>query len=210
MTNLHYGFLDESGIVEEHAQKGNYFVISIIIVGNPSELKHVVKHARKKVRTAKGGYYASRTFKASKEDHALVRRVLQALAKRDIGIVIGLWDKRSSLQEGDDEHLKYSNSVARAVALTLEKWPQLSLTVHKRYTLPTLQIAMNRIIQEYAQQHVPGSIFLSIDHRTEAECKELELADAVAWAVFQKYNCRDSSFYDIIKERIKKENRLAA
>lgn len=210
MTKLQYGFLDESGIVEEHAAKGHYFVISVIVVGNPSQLKHVLKRARKKIRTTKGGYYASRTFKASKEAHALVRYVLQELAKCDIGIIIGLWDKRSPLREGDDEHLQYSYCIAHTVALTLEKWPQLSLTVHKRYTLPELQIQMNQVIQEYAQQHVQGSVFLSIDHRTEVECKALELADAVAWAVFQKYNRHDSSFYDIIKEKIQKENRLAA
>lgn len=210
MSKLHYGFLDESGVIEEQAHKGRHFVVSIIVVGNPSELKHVLKNARKKVRTARGSYFSSRTFKASKEAPALIRRVLQELAKGDIGIVIGVWDKRQSLPEYNTKNVMYAQFVARTVALVMEKWPRLSLTVHKRYTFPAEQIAMNRIIETYVHEHSQGSLFLAIDHRTEEECRELELADAVAWAVFQKYNQHDSSFYDIIKEKIQKENRLAA
>ena len=51
---------------------------------------------------------------------------------------------------------------------------------------------------------------LFVDHKPETVRKELELADAVAWAVFQKYNRRKEEFYKIIKGKIKKESRLAA
>lgn len=210
MAKLYYGFLDESGIIEEYARKGNYFVVSIIVVGNPGELKHILKHARKKVRTAKGKFYASRKFKASKEARALIRQVLLEIAKCNIEIVVGLWDKRQPHHESGDKNILYAQYVARTVALALEKWPRLALTVHKRYTSPAIQIQMNQIIQDHIHEYIQRGIFLSIDHRTEAECRELELADAIVWAVFQKYNNGDAVWYDIIKEKIQKENRLAA
>lgn len=207
MSKLHYGFLDESGVVEEQAQKGRHFIVSIIVIGNPGELKHVIKRARQRMR---GKYKTHQVFHAHKEDPGFIKLVLKELARQELNIVVGLWDKSRYHTVGDDEHNQYAQQVARTVVSALERWPQLSLTVHKRYTLPAEQIAMNRIIEKYAEEHSQGNRFLAIDHRTAVECRELELADAVAWAVFQKYNQHDPSFYDIIKEKIQKENRLAA
>lgn len=52
--------------------------------------------------------------------------------------------------------------------------------------------------------------FMAISQQDERQRKELELADAVAYAVFQKYNRKNTEFYEIIEKRIKEESRLAA
>ncbi|MDO8505837.1 MAG: DUF3800 domain-containing protein [bacterium] len=202
MTKLYYGFLDESGIIEEHAQKGNYFVITVVIVGNSSEIKHVIQKAR---HYGRGRFRFHRVFKASKEERGFVKLVLTELAKRDIGVVVGIFDKQQSAGRRD-ANVAYAELVGQTVALPLEQYPRLALTVHKRYTVPRIRQEMDRIVNQSVQE----GTFLSIDHRTEMECRELELADAVAFALFQKYNNHDSTLYDIIAEKIQKENRLAA
>lgn len=201
-TKLHYGFLDESGILEKKSKTGNYFIISVVLVGNPSELQRVIKHARKK---AKGKYKTHSIFKASKESEGFIKLVLAEIAKKDIGIVVGAWDKQKKDFKGDKNEL-YAHLLAETTEDTLAIYPKLDLTVHKRYTLPRIRELITREMSEIAH----SGNFLSVSHRTEVECRQLELADAVAWAVFQKYNNKDATFYNIIEHLIKKENRIVA
>ena len=189
-------------MIEEQAHKGNYFVITVILVGNPSEIKHVIQKARQQ---SGGRFSLHHVFKASKEERGFVRLVLNELAKRDIAIVVGILNKQQSISE-KDVNVMYAKLVGQTVAFVLEQYPRLALTVHKRYTLPRIRAEMDRVINQCVRE----GTFLSIDHRTEMECRELELADAVAFAMFQKYNNRDSTLYDIVKGKIQKENRLAA
>lgn len=200
---LHYGFLDESGILEKKAKMGNYFIVSAVIVGNSSGLKQAMKYARQKAR---GKFKIHTVFKANKENKGFVKLVLQELAKKNISIVIGVWDKNKKWPI-IDKNILYAKLLAQIVKAVLEIYPKLSLVIDKRYTQPRIQ---NQIRQQIVSQAVKAGSFLSIDQRTETECRELELADAVAWAVFQKYNNKRPEFYEIIKEKIVKENRLAA
>lgn len=202
MSKIQFGFLDESGILEKKARTGESFVISVLLVGDPSEIKRVIKYAHGR---AKGKYKTHRVFKASKEDPGFVKLVLEELAKKNIHIIIGRWSK-SQKSAHQDKNLLYAHLVAQTVNITLSEYPRLNLVVHKRYTSPEVRNQITDIIG----QAVKRGNFLSISHRTEVECRELELADAVAWAVYQKYNNKNQIFYNIIKEKILKENRLAA
>jgi len=199
---MHYGFLDESGILERKAREGSYFAVSVMIVANPAEIKDVMKIVRRKAR---GKFRISSSFHAYKEGAGVVGLVLEELAKRDVGIVIGVWDKRKRKSKMPKNTL-YGRILAQTVRSALKLYPKLNLVLHKRYNDPEI---INRINNELERVLEPGQE-LSIDHKTEVVRRELELADAVAWAVFQKYNRKKEDFYKIIEGRIKKESRLAA
>ncbi|MBI2050208.1 MAG: DUF3800 domain-containing protein [Parcubacteria group bacterium] len=199
---LHYGFLDESGILEKKATSGNYFIISVVVVGNPAELGRVMKRARYRAR---GRFKAHSVFKASKESAGFIKIVLEEIAKRDVQIIADVWDKRKKHFDGDKNQL-YAHLLAETTADTLALHPKLDVVVHKRYASPRIRDLVTRAMSEIAG----SGHFLSVSHRSETECRQLELADAVAWAIFQKYNNRDETFYRIIERAIKKENRLAA
>jgi len=156
MSKLYYGFLDESGILEKKATSGNYFIISVIIVGNPSELQRVIKNARKK---AKGKYKAHSVFKASKENEGFIKLVLQELSKKDIGIVIGVWDKQKKNFFGEKNEL-YAHLLTETTEDALELYPKLNLVVHKRYTLPRIR----ELITEDMSRIVSKGNFLSINY----------------------------------------------
>lgn len=197
MRKLYYGFLDESG-----AWESRIFIIAVIIIGNPNAIKNVMKSARQK---AKGKFRAKSIFKASRSNPAFIKRILTELAKRSIDIMIGVWDKKRINSKSSKNEI-YAKLLAQIINLALEKYPRLDLVIHKRYTLPRIQNQVRQIIN----QRVKSGNFLSVDQKTEVECRELELADAVAWAVYQKYNNRKIESYAIIKNKIIKENRLAA
>lgn len=196
MRKLYYGFLDESG-----AWESRMFIVAIIIIGNLNEIKNVIKNARQK---AKGKFRFHSIFKASKENKGFVKLVLQELIKKNIYIIVSAWDKKiQDIKQNKNEI--YTKLLAQIINSALENYPNLSLVIHKRYTFPKIR---NKIQQTIIQNLKSGK-FLSIEQKTETECRELELADAVAWAVYQKYNNKKSEFYEIIKNKIVKENRLA-
>lgn len=199
---LYYGFLDESGFLESGAGLGRFFIISVIVVAQPQELKHIFSNARNK---ACGKFQTHKVFKANKEDKGFVRLVLQELAKKDVEIFISIRDKKLAKKE-IDKNIFYAHLVSQATNLVLSVHPRLELVLHKRYTLPRIRNQIDTIIN----QKVAKGTFLSLSHQTEIERKELEIADAVAWAVFQKYNNKKEEFYAIIKNKIIKENRTTA
>lgn len=198
---MHYGFLDESGILEKTAKEGSYFVISVVIVANPAEIKNVMKLAKRKAR---GRFKFHSIFHAYKESEGFIKLVLNELIKRKISIIIGTWDKRKKTKRLEKNEL-YRKLVAETAKITLEFFPRLNLIIHKRYTNPMLQAKINEEIIKNLHQGV-----LSISQFSEKERKELELADAVAYAVFQKYNRSKTALYEIIEDKIKKESRLTA
>ncbi len=205
-VKLHYGFLDESGILEKKAKTGNLFIITAVIVAHPSLISQVMKMAR---RRAQPRFKRHKVFKASKEDAGFIKLVLQELSKKDIKIAIGVWNKKRIKQPFTDKNALYIRLLAQTICLVMDLYPNLSLVVHKRYANPIIRNQLSRQVREI----VFGSNrkgFLILDQKTEMECLELEMADAVAWAVFQKYNNKKLEFYNLIKKRIIKENRLAA
>ena len=201
-TKLHYGFLDESGILENKANTGSYFVISAIVVGNPSELSRVMKNARHKAR---GKFKMHSVFKASKESKGFVKIVLEEISKTDSRIIACIWNKQKDTFKGEKNEL-YARLIAETAQCALSFYSKLDLVVHKRYTSPHIR----EFISKEMSQIVSSGNFLSVSHRSEIECRQLELADAVAWALFQKYNNKDDSFCCTIKKLIQKENNLSA
>ena len=144
-------------------------------------------------------------FHAYKENEGFVKIVLDELTKRNVGIIVGVWDKRKK-KPRVSKNVLYGKFVAQTAKLALDVYPKLNLTLHKRYNDPEI---INQINNELGEIVKSGQA-LFVDHKPETVRKELELADAVAWAVFQKYNRRKEEFYKIIKGKIKKESRLAA
>lgn len=202
MSKMYYGFLDESGILEKKAKEGRHFVVSVVVVGNPAELKDIVKLSKRRVR---GKFKTHAIFHAYKENEGFVKIVLGELTKGNVGIIVGVWDKRKK-KPRVSKNVLYGKLVAQTAKLALAIYPKLNLTLHKRYNDPEI---INQINNELGSVVKSGQA-LFVDHKPETVRKELELADAVAWAVFQKYSRKRGEFYEIIKERIKKESRLAA
>jgi len=204
MSKMHYGFLDESGILEKKAKEGNYFVISVVLIANPTEIKNVIRIARKKVR---GKFRTGTTFHAYKENKGFIKAVLRELAKKDVEVIVGVWDKRKKRSKTDKNEL-YRRLVAQTVNIAFKLYPKLDLVIHKRYTDLKFQRQLHEAIVKKIGD--TGSGFMVTSQLDTSQRKELELADAVAYAVFQKYNRKKNEFYEIIKKRIKKESRLAA
>lgn len=72
----------------------------------------------------------------------------------------------------------------------------------RRYSKPAHHEKLIRAIMEKAEERVSRVTLLVEDSEHE---KAMQLADAVAWSILQKYTYEDIRFYRTIEKRIKEE-----
>ncbi len=83
------------------------------------------------------------------------------------------------------------------------RWPDMALTLDKRYTKAGLRDHLETSIRQGLVDTPQGAVLIrQEDSRTH---KELQAVDMVAWALFQKYERGEDRFYRLIAERIVSE-----
>jgi hypothetical protein len=85
-----------------------------------------------------------------------------------------------------------------AVAHCLKRYPQLSLTLDKRYTDPRLR---DHLVEAITDGIGPQAVLVlqQVESRQE---QALQVADAVAWSLLQKYERGNETCYDILRDHI--------
>jgi hypothetical protein len=198
---LHYAFLDESGTV---GPAGTHFlVVAVLSAESPRDLELPVRRALKKSGR-------SLTLGEIKATHASERtnlRLLEALASHEISIVAVIVDQQSLKHLPDDPEELYRQTVSRAIQLLMQRFPQVEIYLDKRYTNQDLRYELEKHIRENLVEISPQ--FALIRQESSHTRKELQAADAVAWAFFQKFERGDPRFYDVIAARVIVEERFA-
>ncbi len=78
-------------------------------------------------------------------------------------------------------------------------YPYLSLTLDRRYTK---QYQEDRLVEALLGSTVALSGNVIFQYEASEREKAIQAADAVAWALFQKYEHGDETFYRVIREKI--------
>lgn len=200
-TLLHYAFIDESGTVR--VESGSHFlVIAVLSANRPREIELPIRRALKKHgRSLKTG-----EIKAAHASEKTNLRLLETIAGRDVSIVAVIVDQRLITRPPADSEEIYRRAVARAVHLLVERFPKVEICLDKRYTHEPLRYELEKHIRQ-SLVDIPHQVVL-IRQESSHTRKELQAADAVAWAFFQKYEHRDSRFYDVIASKVLVEERI--
>ena len=69
---------------------------------------------------------------------------------------------------------------------------------------------LNKNFSGYLNRKVANThnVKFSVEIKTPAEEKSLQIVDFVSWAIFRKYEYGDDGYYRLIKEKIMEENAL--
>jgi hypothetical protein len=197
-----YAFLDESGTVG--ASKGTHFlVVAVLAAENPRDLELPVRRALKKQER---GLIKSE-LKAAHNSEKANFRLLEAIAKHDVGIVAVIVDQQAILRPPEDPEEIYRQAAARAVRLLVEHCPKVEICLDKRYTHKPLRYELERRIREDLVDIFPQMVLLR--QESSQERKELQAVDVVAWAFFQKYERGNPRFYEVIAPRVLAEEVIA-
>ena len=136
-------------------------------------------------------------LKAYHTPKSVVSQLLHKMAEQDVEIVAVVWKKTETARSVDLED-GYRHVCALAVKRCVERYPHLSLVLDKRYTNPRLRDLLIATITS----GIGASAVVVLQQSESRQEKALQVADAVAWSIFQKYERGDEMLYDIVRERI--------
>lgn len=192
---LQYAFLDESGTVSPFA--GSHFlVVSLISTAQPRALELHVRRAQKKY----GASLRSGEMKADSSREIVITEMLAAIASEPVAVVSVAVNKRAIARPPTDAEDIYRRAVSEAVGRLLRRWPRVDLCLDRRYTAERLRYRLERAVRESVAE-LPHEVLI-IRQEDSIARKELQAADFVAWAIFQKYEHGDRRFYDLIVNRL--------
>lgn len=198
---LHYAFMDESGTVG--AENGTHFLaVAITALKNPREVDKPVRNAFRKAMK-KFGHQAVSEVKASDLDEEDVLRLLAEVAQKDVLIVATIVDQSAIRIPPKDMEEIYRQAAAWTVRRLAENIPRLNLSIDKRYTNAHLRLLLETTIRNEIEALPRQNVI--IQQEDSVTRKELQAADAVVWAIFQKYEHNDSRFYEVIESKIMDE-----
>jgi len=192
---LQYAFVDESGTVDPFS--GSHFlVIAMLSTAKARPIELTIKRALKRYGTS----LASGEMKASASREVVVQHLLQALANEPIAILAVVVDKQHIARPPDDLEDIYREAVTVAIREAVARWPRMDVNLDKRYTAKHLRYRLEKEIREGIAD-LPQEVVM-IRQEDSIASKELQAADYVAWAFFQKYERGDTRFYDIISGKV--------
>ncbi len=194
---LVHAVLDEAGDTGYKAGSPHYLIVAAIVCENLEPLRKIVARTRK---TLPPRWRTVAELKASHFPDHIVLRMLHQLAALDIEIFVTALEKKSRKPPADPEEL-YRNGFGECVNRILAHHRQLIATIDRRYPKNSSnQEKLARVIT--GQGRAATLTLIMADSEQE---KAMQLADAVAWSMFQKYAREEIRFARVIEEKIKEE-----
>ena len=192
MTDMmQYAFIDESGTVG--VPGGTHFlVVALLSTGQPRNIELPIRRVMKKY----GPSLSRGEIKASAFEEKAIARLLEAIAKEDISIFATIVDQSVIVKPPEEMEEIYRQAVAKTVYKLVECYPRVNICLDRRYTNERHRFELESQIRE-SIQNLPQKVVL-IRQENSMSRKELQAVDAIAWALFQKYERDNVSFYDII------------
>ncbi len=187
------GVLDEAGDTGDTKGSSRYLVIAVVMINNLHWRRKAVLRAIRRMNKR-----SLPELKAKRTPGKVMIHLLEDVAALDIEIAAVILDKQKAKRPDDSEDW-YRQVCARVVRRCLEKYPHFSLIADKRYTNQRLRDRLVMAILESTPYSPGDMVWEYADSERE---KAVPAVDAVAWAIFQKYERGDETFYRIIQDKI--------
>jgi hypothetical protein len=190
---MRYCFLDEAGDIRLFTGS-RFLVVAGVVTDRPRLLELQVKRAHQSL----GGEAEADELKATRSEPSVTERFLRGLT--DVEVVAVAVDKDVVLRPPSDREDIYREVATRAVYLCAQRWPRLEVHLDKRYTKQGLRDVLERVIREGIAT-VPHEVMIIRQDDSRVR-KELQAADFIAWAFYQKYERGNERYWAIIKEKV--------
>ena len=192
---MRYGFLDEAGDVGYGVRSSGKFIVAVVVVGHPERLGKAVTKTRKALGKRLRNIPE---MKAAGGDPRLTQKLLTRAVEIGFDAVAVVIDKALFPRPLDAEDL-YRYACARAVREALERFGPLTVTLDKRDKMEERRRMLDRVIEAVAEEL---DIPLKLQHVESHRERVLQVADAVAWALFQKHEREGETFWQIIRGNV--------
>lgn len=187
-----YGYLDESANLSDE----NFFFCVGIVFGDKKverDFEHIIKKTRNNLKIYKKKFVSELKFNNSSDK--LKKYIFNKIDKLNIKIVAVLVNKEGRAVKDSVDN--YSLTIIQTVKELKDK-TNLSLILDKKYT----NFSQNMMLLSKLKKGQPSVLFSTADSQNNYG---LQIADFVVGAVNYKYNRKDGSYYDIIKNKFVSE-----
>ena len=194
-SHFWYGFLDEAGDVGYSEGSSRYLVVAILTVVDANIPRRAVKKIRQSFRKRLRDIPELR---AAQTPTRIILKLLRRVVQSNLEIFAVVVDKPKMPPPVDLEEI-YRNACAAVIKECLKHHPNLLLFVDKRYTNPRLRGNFNRAIVEKIQDIEATVVIEHLDSRNEGG---LQVADAIAYALWVWYERKNNELYSTIESKI--------
>lgn len=191
---MDYIYIDESG---ELAKQTNYFVFGAIITNNPKELDNIIKKTRKKYKKQLGN---ASEIKGYTTDDYIIKKILKKLSNADCKVVGIILDKRNIYKVHSiyDYNILY-DTLASKLSQKININNSTSIIVDK---CKNKQEEINNFNKLFISNlNNPKNHSVDIKHANSIHYNGLQMADIVAWSIFQSVERNNSEFIDLIQNK---------
>ncbi|MEM4642745.1 MAG: DUF3800 domain-containing protein [Candidatus Caldarchaeum sp.] len=204
-------YVDESGDLGFGPKSSRVFVVSYLIPQNVWDLHKALSRLRK--RLVGDRKFSGSEFKFSHDSEVVRKKVLTLLASKSIDIGIVAIEKVSVKHELREIPTRLYNYLVihYMVSNVLTYSPErieivVDKSMHKEAQKEFNKYLQNKIGWKFLVEHGMRVPECKVIHKNSQEEVCLQGADYVAGATFRKFEHNDSSYYDLIKDKVRFKN----
>ncbi|MFA7689557.1 MAG: DUF3800 domain-containing protein [Methanofastidiosum sp.] len=194
-------YLDESGELGFSDRSSKYFVIVLVVCDDEKSLKRLIKKIRGKKlkKTIKN----LPEIKANNSTNEIRNAVLKDISKINLSIYSHIQNKSNIVEGSMDTKEFYNNVALKVISRIAIKNKIFEIIVDKSKSKKERAVFNSMVTDEINK--VKSFIEIKITHLDSKNSPALQAVDFISWAIFRKYEKKDTTFYDIIKGRIVSE-----
>ena len=199
---MKYVFLDESGELGFKDSSSKYFIIALLSCdeGEIYDLRRIMKKVRAKIIKKKMKKYPE--LKGNNSTDKIREEVLKRFAKTQAEIFVIILEKSKVYEYLKNKKDKLYNYLSNLILneCSLEE-SHICLVVDKSKTNRSLREDFDNYIRNNLSQK-NNNCNLIIKHENSQKEGCLQVLDFISWSIFRNYEHKDSSFMNIIKDKI--------
>jgi hypothetical protein len=196
-------FMDESGDLGPYGSP--YFTIVFVDTLLPELLERIVKKTRDRVLERKMNEITE--LKANKSSPRVRKYILQQISELpDLEIHYIAIEKKKILPHLYNAKNRLYNYIAGLLAKKIPMPESIEVLIDKKDTNQLLRDDFDKYLTKKIHETNPATQ-IHIKHLPSQNHKGLQAIDYIAWAINRKYSFGQDDYYDLIKNKIRTQER---
>ena len=194
---MKYIYIDESGDLGDKYSSSKYFVLAAIVVNNPKNLNRIIKETKRKYSDIIG---RDLEVKGNKTDRNVLKKILGKLDNVDYEVLAIFLDKQNRYNvPGFYNHNVLYDVLASKLAEKIIINSPTNVIVDRSKSKYEQILMFNERFSSCLNN--PDNFSVNINHANSINYKGLQIADIIAWSIFQSLEYGNSEFINLIRNK---------
>ena len=194
---MKYIYIDESGDLGDSYSSSKYFVIAAIIIDNPQNLKRIIKNIKNDYPDILG---RDLEIKGSKTDPNITKKILTKMNNIDYDVSAIFLDKKNlhNIPNFYNHHVLYDTLASKLAKKFIISSSTSIIVDRSKSKHEDIRNFNERFLSSL--NNADGHL-INITHANSIKKKGLQIADIIAWSIFQSLEHDNFEFIDLIKNK---------